>query len=89
MLMSADLATPLHAGYGERFGFSDTVPALIFATYAVVLVPSLLVFGQVSDRFGDRGRPRCGDGGSRLFAAAPRSLGYSPLAPCSDWPRGW
>ena len=54
MLMSANLATPLYAGYSERFGFSTAVLALIFATYAIVLVPSLLVFGQVSDRFGRR-----------------------------------
>lgn len=54
MLMSANLATPLYAGYSERFDFSTAVLALIFATYAIVLVPSLLIFGQVSDRFGRR-----------------------------------
>ena len=54
MLMSANLATPLYAGYSERFGFSTAVLALIFATYAIVLIPSLLVFGQLSDRFGRR-----------------------------------
>jgi MFS family permease len=45
---------PLYAGYGERFEFSTGVLALIFATYAIVLIPSLLLFGQVSDRFGRR-----------------------------------
>jgi MFS family permease len=54
MLMSANLATPLYAGYSERFDFSTAVLALIFATYAIVLIPSLLLFGQVSDRFGRR-----------------------------------
>lgn len=54
MLMSANLATPLYAGYSQRFGFSEAVLALIFATYAIVLVPSLLLFGQISDRFGRR-----------------------------------
>lgn len=54
MLMSANLATPLYAGYSERFGFSAAVLALIFATYAIVLIPSLLLFGQLSDRFGRR-----------------------------------
>jgi MFS family permease len=54
MLLSANLATPLYAGYSERFDFSSAVLALIFATYALVLIPSLLIFGQVSDHFGRR-----------------------------------
>jgi MFS family permease len=54
MLFSANLATPLYAGYAERFGFSTAVLASIFAVYALVLIPSLLVFGQVSDGFGRR-----------------------------------
>ncbi|HEV7652401.1 MAG TPA: MFS transporter [Actinophytocola sp.] len=54
MLFSANLAAPLYAGYAERFGFSTAVLALIFAVYALVLIPSLLVFGQVSDSFGRR-----------------------------------
>lgn len=54
MLFSANLVAPLYAGYSERFGFSTAVLALIFAVYAVVLIPSLLIFGQISDRFGRR-----------------------------------
>lgn len=54
MLFSANLPTPLYAVYRERFGFSSAVLTLVFATYAVVLVPSLLVFGQLSDRLGRR-----------------------------------
>jgi predicted MFS family arabinose efflux permease len=52
LLMSVNLATPLYAIYGQRFGFSSAVLALIFATYALVLIPSLLAFGQLSDRLG-------------------------------------
>src|SRR5437764_15247348 len=54
MLLGANLATPLYAGYSERFGFSTAVLALIFAVYALVLIPSLLLFGQLSDRLGRR-----------------------------------
>jgi MFS family permease len=51
---SANLAGPLYAGYAQRFGFSSVVLTLIFTTYTLVLVPSLLVFGQLSDRLGRR-----------------------------------
>src|SRR6266567_310620 len=34
--------------------FSTAVLALIFAVYALVLVPALLTFGQLSDRLGRR-----------------------------------
>ncbi len=54
MLMGSNMATPLYAVYRERYGFSAVVLTLIFAIYAAVLVPSLLFFGQLSDRFGRR-----------------------------------
>lgn len=54
MLFSANLATPLYADYSTRFGFSTAVLALIFAVYALVLIPSLLLFGQVSGQWGRR-----------------------------------
>jgi predicted MFS family arabinose efflux permease len=54
MLMASNLATPLYGVYRSRFGFSAVELTLIFATYAIVLVPSLLVFGQLSDRLGRR-----------------------------------
>jgi MFS family permease len=53
-LLAANLPTPLYQVYEHRFGFSRTVLTLIFATYAVVLIPSLLLFGQLSDRIGRR-----------------------------------
>src|SRR3954468_21618378 len=52
LLLDGNLATPLYAVYRERFGFSGTELTLIFAIYAIVLIPSLLVFGQLSDRLG-------------------------------------
>lgn len=54
MLLAANLATPLYAGYAIEFGFSTAVLALIFAVYALVLIPSLLFFGQISDGLGRR-----------------------------------
>jgi predicted MFS family arabinose efflux permease len=54
MLLSANLATPLYAVWARQFGFSTAVLALIFAVYALVLIPALLVFGQLSDRLGRR-----------------------------------
>jgi MFS family permease len=54
LMAGANLATPLYAVYADRFGFSTFVLTAIFATYAFVLVPGLLVFGRVADRFGRR-----------------------------------
>ncbi len=53
-MAGANLATPLYAVYERRFGFSSAGLTLVFATYALVLAPSLLVFGQLSDRLGRR-----------------------------------
>jgi MFS family permease len=52
LLLDGNLPTPLYAVYREELGFSGTTLTLIFAVYAIVLVPSLLVFGQLSDRIG-------------------------------------
>lgn len=74
MLMGSNMATPLYAVYRQRYGFSAVVLTLIFAIYAAILVPSLLFFGQLSDRFGRR--PVIGAGlvtgaaGLALFASA-------------------
>ncbi|MDP9345824.1 MAG: MFS transporter, partial [Actinomycetota bacterium] len=54
LLLGVNLGTPLYAVYEERFGFSAATLTLVFGIYAAVLVPSLLVFGQVSDRVGRR-----------------------------------
>src|SRR4051794_15522090 len=54
VMASANLAAPLYASYADRFGFSSLVLTLVFAAYAVVLVPTLMLFGRLSDRFGRR-----------------------------------
>lgn len=54
LLLSANLASPLYAVYRDRFGFDSLVLTLVFAVYALVLAPSLLLFGELSDRIGRR-----------------------------------
>jgi MFS family permease len=54
LMAGANLATPLYSVYAKRFGFSSLVLTAVFATYAFVLVPSLILFGRLSDRFGRR-----------------------------------
>jgi MFS family permease len=54
LLVAGNLPTPLYGVYRERFGFSGTTLTLIFAVYTIALIPSLLAFGQLSDRVGSR-----------------------------------
>ena len=74
LMAGANLATPLYAVYAQRFAFSSLTLTAIFATYAVVLVPSLILFGRLSDRFGRRPVMLAGlavaCGGLVLFAVA-------------------
>ena len=54
LMAGVNLPTPLYAVYSQRFGFSSAVLTAVFALYAFVLVPSLMLFGQLSDRLGRR-----------------------------------
>jgi predicted MFS family arabinose efflux permease len=54
LMCGTNLATPLYAVYRQRFGFSSLVLTTVFAAYALALVPSLVLFGQLSDRLGRR-----------------------------------
>jgi MFS family permease len=54
LMAGANLPTPLYAVYAQQFHFSSLVLTAIFATYAAVLVPALVVFGGLSDRLGRR-----------------------------------
>jgi len=54
LMAGVNLATPLYPVYAKHFHFSSLVLTAIFATYAFVLVPALILFGRLSDRFGRR-----------------------------------
>lgn len=54
LMAGANLATPLYAVYAREFKFSSLVLTSVFATYAFVLVPALILCGRLSDRFGRR-----------------------------------
>jgi MFS family permease len=73
-MAASNLGTPLYAVYEQRFGFANIVLTLVFATYMLVLAPSLLAFGHLSDRFGRRPLITAGLGaatvGVALFAMA-------------------
>jgi MFS family permease len=79
VMAGANLAAPLYSVYATRFGFSSLVLTLIFATYAVTLVPALIVFGRLSDRLGRRPVLLAG------FAAASAGLLLFALATNVAW----
>jgi MFS family permease len=74
LMAGANVAAPLYAVYATRYGFSSFVLTAIFTVYAVVLVPTLLIFGRVSDRDGRRpvmfAGVLAGAAGLIVFAAA-------------------
>ncbi|GAB3520582.1 MFS transporter [Arthrobacter monumenti] len=50
----AYLPTPLYPAYQQAFGFTDLTMVLIYATFALVSAPALLLFGPASDVLGRR-----------------------------------
>jgi predicted MFS family arabinose efflux permease len=54
LLVGTNLPSPLYQVYQQRFGFTTGLLTLIFATQAVVVVPSLLGLGAMSDHIGRR-----------------------------------
>src|ERR1700741_5423905 len=79
VMAGSNLATPLYAVYEHEFGFSSAVLTVVFATYALVLAPSLLVFGQLSARTGRRRVMAAG------FATATLGLVAFAVASALGW----
>ena len=93
MMAGSNVATPLYAIYEREFGFSKAVLTLVFATYALVLAPSLLLFGQLSDRLGRRRVMAAGFATATRRPGAVRGRlrawrGCSPRARCRAWRSG-
>ena len=53
-MVGTTLPTPLYVLYRERFGFSELMITVIFATYAAGVIAALLLFGRLSDEVGRR-----------------------------------
>jgi len=53
-MLGTTLPTPLYGLYRQRFGFSELVITVIFATYATGVIASLVLFGRLSDQIGRR-----------------------------------
>ena len=53
-MIGTTLPTPLYGLYRGKFGFSELMVTLIFATYAVGVIAALLLFGSFSDVVGRR-----------------------------------
>jgi MFS family permease len=53
-MLTTTLPTPLYDLYRHRFDFSTLMVTVIFATYALGVIASLLLFGRMSDEVGRR-----------------------------------
>lgn len=53
-MLGTTLPTPLYVLYRQKFGFSELVITVIFATYALGVIAALLLFGRLSDEVGRR-----------------------------------
>jgi MFS family permease len=54
VMLGTTLPTPLYGLYRQRFGLSELMITVIFATYAAGVIASLLLFGRLSDELGRR-----------------------------------
>lgn len=54
LLAGSNLPTPLYPIYQRDFGLSSLQVTLVYATYALAVMPCLLVFGPLSDAIGRR-----------------------------------
>jgi MFS family permease len=52
LMVGTNLPSPLYQLYMQKWGFSPSTLTAIFACYAFFLIPSLLIFGRLTDRIG-------------------------------------
>src|SRR5204863_7819822 len=79
-MLGTTLPTPLYGIYQQRFGFSELMITVIFATYAAGVIAALILFGRLSDQIGRRRAPLPGLGFSALSAVAfLLAQGLAPL----------
>jgi MFS family permease len=69
-MMGTTLPTPLYGLYRARFGLSELMITVIFATYAAGVISALFLFGRWSDQLGRRPLLIAGLALSALSAAA-------------------
>ncbi|HZU61096.1 MAG TPA: MFS transporter, partial [Solirubrobacteraceae bacterium] len=53
-MLGTTVPTPLYVFYKQRFGFSELMITVIFATYAAGVISALLALGRASDAVGRR-----------------------------------
>jgi predicted MFS family arabinose efflux permease len=53
-MLGTTLPTPLYGLYRDRFGFSELMVTVVFASYAAGVIGALLVAGRLSDAIGRR-----------------------------------
>jgi predicted MFS family arabinose efflux permease len=53
-MLGTTLPTPLYGLYRDRFGFSELIITVVFASYAAGVIGALLVAGRLSDAIGRR-----------------------------------
>jgi MFS family permease len=69
-MVGTTLPTPLYGLYRQRFGFSELMITVIFATYAAGVIVALMLFGALSDELGRRPVLLAGLGFSALSAGS-------------------
>lgn len=78
-MLGTTLPTPLYPLYGEELHFSDLMVTIIFATYAVAVMASLVAAGRISDQIGRRPALLAGLLLSALSAIVFERAGLVPL----------
>lgn len=53
-ILGINIASPLYALYREEWGLTPGSITLVFAVYALTVIPSIVAFGQLSGRVGPR-----------------------------------